>query len=274
MPVNLRIKYKDIINRVQAEFSFTPELTLILGSGLGGFARTVNTIKTIKTRVIEGYPVSTVAGHEGEIHFAEYKGKKLLLFQGRVHFYEGFHIAQCILPVLLSHSLGCKNLLLTNAAGGVHPNLLPGALMLNTSFNPMNIKKEISGLIEILPQGERDIFSDFPSDGFQNLIRESAIDEQIQLFEGQYWHTKGPGYETPAEIKMIRAFGGDAVGMSTAHEAVYANSLGIRTSAISCITNLATGISQKKLSHKEVTDTADQASPAFERLIKRIIEMI
>ncbi len=120
---------------------------MVLGSGLGDFANSVNTNKTISTSSIPGYPASTVAGHEGKIHFAEFLGKKLLLFQGRIHFYEGYKFSECILPVFISHTLGCKKIILTNAAGGINKNFKPGDLMLALSFNGINIKKELTKLI-------------------------------------------------------------------------------------------------------------------------------
>jgi len=145
--VDLNFKYKSLIDFIKAEAPFTPDLSIILGSGLGDFAEQLKKVKSISTSDIPGYPVSTVVGHKGNIHFAEYENKKLILFQGRVHFYEGYNINECIIPAFISYKLGVKNLLLTNAAGGINKNFVPGDLMINTSFNGILIKKELTDLI-------------------------------------------------------------------------------------------------------------------------------
>ncbi len=272
--LNLNLKYKDLTENLKREFQFKPDIAIILGSGLGDFSNNVNIIKTVSSSSMPGYPPSTIPGHEGKIHQAEYKGKKLLLFQGRIHFYEGYHISECILPVFISHKLGVSKILLTNAAGGINRDFLPGDLMLTTSFNGIFIKKELTELIGVAAyEGKKNIYN-FPSASLNDTIRQGASNEKITLREGVYWYTKGPSYETPAEIKMISYFGGDAVGMSTVHEAVYSGYLGIQTASISCITNLAAGISQKKLDHSEVTETANKVKDKFEKLVKRIIELL
>ncbi len=272
--IDLNFKYKDLLLLISKDKPFEPELSLILGSGLGDFAKSVTLRKTISTSELPGYPPSTIPGHEGKIHFAEFAGKKLLLFQGRIHFYEGYPISECILPVFISYKLDCKKMLLTNAAGGINSNFSPGDLMLAVSFNGINIKKELTELIGISSLKGILNFFNFPSNSFNNLIRYAALEEKIILKEGVYWYTKGPSYETPAEIKMIKTFGGDAVGMSTVHEAVFSAYLGMETSSITCITNYAAGITNKKLNHTEVTETANMAKEKFERLVKRIITNI
>jgi len=272
--IDLNFKYKDLLNSISKDKPFVPELALILGSGLGDFAESVTLHKTISTLELIGYPPSTIPGHEGKIHFAEYACKKLLLFQGRIHFYEGYLISECILPVFISHKLGCKKMFLTNAAGGINSNFNPGDLMLAVSFNGINIKKELTELIGISSLKGNLNFFDFPSKSFNDLIRSAALEEKIDLKEGVYWYTKGPSYETAAEIQMIRKFGGDAVGMSTVHEAVFSAYLGMETSSVTCITNFAAGITDKKLNHTEVTETANRVREKFERLVKRMISSI
>jgi purine-nucleoside phosphorylase len=167
-----------------------------------------------------------------------------------------------------------SRILLTNAAGGVNPDLTPGDLMLNTSFNSVFIKKELTELLGHASIEKRNEYLDFPSDSLNRIIRKAAVQENISLKEGVYWYGKGPSYETPAEIRMVSKLGGDAVGMSTAHEAVYASSLEMKVASISCITNYAAGISSEKLSHDEVTATANKVKSNFERLLKRIITYI
>ncbi len=271
--MNLNFKYKELSGSLKDIFQFKPDVAIILGSGLGDFINNVDLVKTVSTSSLPGYPPSTILGHEGKIHQAEYRGKNLLLFQGRIHFYEGYHISECILPVYIAHKLAARKVLLTNAAGGVNRNFTPGDLMLATSFNGMFIKKELSHLLGVSSFEGKSNFYDFPSASFNSIIRNAAAEENIGLKEGVYWYTKGPTYETPAEINMISGFGGDAVGMSTVHEAIYSGYLGIETASISCITNFAAGITDKKLNHLEVTETANLVKDKFEKLVKKVIEL-
>lgn len=272
--IDLNGKYELLIKTIRSKIPFYPELSIILGSGLGDFAEKLEVIKSIPTNELTGYPQSTVEGHKGFIHFAKYAEKKLLLFQGRIHFYEGYSLSEVFLPVHIAAKLNSQYLLLTNAAGCISKNLIPSDLMLDISFNSFAIKKEITEVIGIASVDEKHKFLDFPSKEFNTIIREAAALKQINLKEGVYWYTKGPSYETAAEIKMISKFGGDAVGMSTAHEAIYGAKLGMKVSAISCITNYATGLTAQKLSHIEVIETANKVKKKFENLVKKIIELL
>jgi purine-nucleoside phosphorylase len=274
MAINLNYKYNELIEIIEKQSPFHPDITLILGSGLGDFASSVSIKKTFLTEELPGYPPSTIAGHEGKMHFAEYAGKKLLIFQGRIHFYEGYKIWECILPVFISYKLHTKYLLLTNAAGGVNKNFSPGNFMMAASFNGLFIKNELTELIGIASLEGKNNFLNLPSLKLNSLLKKAAEEERIDLKEGVYWYIKGPSYETPAEINMIKKFNGDATGMSTVHEAVYAAYLGIQTTALSCITNLAAGISPVKLSHEEVTTTARLAEKKLENLLKRAIALL
>ena len=269
MKIDLNFKYKKLVEHLKLDFETVPDIAIILGSGLGDFVKSVGVHKSISTSSLPGFPASTIKGHEGRIHLGEFAGKKLLLFQGRIHFYEGYHLSECILPVFAAYKLGCKKIFLTNAAGGINSGLKPGDLMLNDSFAGTNIKKELSGLLGLATLEERQNFFDFPSLKLNKIIKQAALEEKISLKEGVYWYTKGPSYETPAEIKMMRNFGADAV-----HEAVFASALGMETAAVSCITNMAAGISSKKLDHSDVTDTANQVKDKFERLVKRTVSLI
>jgi purine-nucleoside phosphorylase len=272
--IDLNFKYEKLLKYLLQEAPFTPETAIILGSGLGRFAESVESIKTIFSYDIPSYPSSTVEGHPGKIHFAKHKSKNILLFEGRLHLYEGYKLDECILPVLISKKLGCKNLILTNAAGGINSSLVPGDLMLAISFNALNIKKELTGLIGITSIKTKDFFLNCPSKKINEIIKSASVQSNIELKEGVYWYTKGPSYETPAEIKMIKKFGGDAVGMSTVHEAIFAAVSGIEVSIISCITNFASGISNMKLNHREVTETANSVKEKFERLVKKSITLL
>lgn len=274
MKIDLGFKYRELLDLLNEEKPFEPEFAIVLGSGLGDFASSVNIRKSIQTTSLPGYPPSTVEGHSGQIIFAEAENKKLLLFKGRIHFYEGYKIYEVLLPPFIAFKLNCKGILLTNAAGGINRNFKPGDLMLANSFNGMNIKKELARLINLPSHKTKNTFLDFPSARLNNIARSSAREEKISLREGTYWFSKGPSYETPAEIESMYRFNADAVGMSTVHEAIFASYLGMEILAISCITNLAAGISPTKLSHDEVTETADRVKKKFERLIRKIISRV
>lgn len=271
--LDLNLKYHKLINILMEDIPFKPEIGLILGSGLGEFAKETKIIKTIPTNELVDYPQSTVEGHKGFIHFAELHNKKLLIYQGRIHPYEGYNISECVLPIFIAHKLGVSKLILTNAAGGLN-HLQPADLMLITSMFSFNIKKELGELIGLASNGTKNNFIDFPSNRINNVIRNASLKEEVLLKEGVYWYSKGPTYETKAEIRMVQKFGGDAVGMSTVHEAIYATVLGMEVGAISCITNYAAGISPNKLNHQEVMDTAELVKEKFEKLVKKIIELL
>ena len=269
---NLKEKYQNLISAAQSAAPFQCETAFVLGSGLGDFADSVTKIKSIPTHTLPDYPVSTVEGHKGFIHFCEYQGKRFILFQGRIHLYEGYELSQSLIPVLLAKELGVKNILLSNAAGGVQDNLHPGDLMLISAFNTINIKKEMAPVFgQISDKEKENIRFNFPSKFLHDKLIEAGLEEKVYLKEGVYWFNKGPSYETPAEIQMVKKFGIAAVGMSTAHEALYAAKLGMQVGAFSLITNYAAGISPVKLSHREVMETAEAVKPKLERLIKRFI---
>lgn len=272
--IDLNYKYKNLIEQLRSKITVSPDLAIVLGSGLGEFANGVDLKISIPTSELPDYPKSTVSGHEGYIHLAELYNKKILLFQGRIHFYEGYKLSECILPAFISHMLNSPNLLLTNAAGGINKTFKPGDLMLAESFNSFKIWKELTEIFEA-PTLEQKIFSlNIPSTSFNKQIKTAAEKEDIELKEGDYWINKGPMYETPAEIRMYEQLGNDAVGMSTVHEAIFAGVHGINVASISCITNMAAGILNQKLSHSEVIETADLVKEKFERLVKRIIKEI
>jgi len=274
LKIDLNAKYRKTLEALIKQIPFEPDICIILGSGLGDFAEKVQTEKSIKTSELPDYPRSTIPGHPGYLHFSKYKNKKLLIVQGRIHIYEGYSLSQCVLPVHIASKLNCKYILLTNAAGAVTRNFKPGDFMLVSSFNGIYIKKEITEVLGLTSLDQKIEFLDFPSEYLNQTILQAALEEKIELKEGVYWYGKGPNYETPAEVSMVRKSGGDAVGMSTVHEAVYASFSGLKVGSISCITNYAAGLSPQKLSHKEVIATADKAKSKFERLIKKTIELI
>jgi purine-nucleoside phosphorylase len=269
--IDLSFKYQEAIAYLKKESPFTPDIAVVLGSGLGNFADSTKKIKSISTSNIPAYPSASVEGHKGLIHFSKIETKKILIFQGRNHFYEGYGLSDCVLPVLLTKKIGCDKIIFTNAAGGVNKNFIPGDLMLVESFNSINIKKELTELIGISSLEAKNNFLNCPSSRINNFFKETADENGIQLKSGNYWYTKGPSYETPAEIEMIRRFGGDAAGMSTVHEAIFASSLNMEIAIVSCITNMASGISEQKLSHAEVTETARNSAEKFALLLKTAI---
>jgi len=270
--IDLNFIYKELLEYLKKEIEIKPDLALILGSGLGDFADSLEKIKEFNTADLPGYPLSTVEGHKGKIVLSRYSGKTLLMFQGRIHLYEGYPIEQCILPVFIAKKTGCEKILITNAAGGINQFFIPGDLMLIQSFTAFNVKKELTRLIGLADNADKDFMLNTPSKEMNEIIKKAAIDEKIPLKEGIYWFGKGPSYETPAEIQMLQRFCIDAVGMSTVHELVFATKLKMETAAISCITNLAAGLSPTKLSHTEVQETADMVKEKFENLLKAIIK--
>lgn len=272
--IDLDFKYEEAIEFVQKKFSTKPDIAIILGSGLGDFANSFDDSIKIATSVIPNYPHSTVIGHKGEVALVNYAGKNVILFSGRVHFYEGYKLSDCLLPIHLIKKLACNKLILTNAAGGINKNFTPGDLMLSSSFNGFGIKKEFAEFFGVGSDSEINNFRNLPDKSLNEKIKSAAEEENIKIKEGVYWFTKGPSYETPSEVIMIKKFGGDAVGMSTVHEAFYSALLGMQTSSISCITNFASGISEQKLSHSEVTETAMRIKSKFEILLKAIIKRL
>ncbi|HEY6436441.1 MAG TPA: purine-nucleoside phosphorylase [Ignavibacteriaceae bacterium] len=272
--IDLSFKYKDAIDFLEKESPFTPDVAIVLGSGLGNFANSTKIFKTIPTSKIPNYPSASVVGHKGLIHFSKIGNKKLIIFQGRLHFYEGNHLSDCVLPILLAKKVGCSKIVLTNAAGGINKKFKPGDFMLAESFEATNIKKEITELIGISSIEAKNNFLNCPSLKMIETFKKVAEENHILLHTGTYWYTKGPNYETPAEIEMIRRFGGDAAGMSTVHEAVFASSIGMEVAIISCITNMASGILPQKLSHEEVTETAKKSAEKFAFLLKSVISRL
>lgn len=246
---------------------FQPEIAVTLGSGLGGLKEKVKVEKEVSYSDIEGFPVSTVAGHDGKFIFGELAGRKAVVMSGRVHYYEGYEMTDVVMPVRLMGLLGAKKVLLTNAAGGINLGFKPGDLMMITDHISTFVRSPLIG------QNIDELGTRFPdmthvySEDLKEKIRESAKRTGVDIKEGVYVQLTGPNYETPAEIRMLRSLGGDAAGMSTVVEAIAANHMGLEVAGISCITNMAAGILDTPLSHKEVQETADMVKDKFERLV-------
>lgn len=256
---------------VKQKIEFKPEIALILGSGLGDYAEQIRVEATLDYHEVEGFPVSTVLGHKGRFVFGYVKDVPVVIMQGRVHYYEGYPMEDVVLPTRLMGLLGAKVLFLTNAAGGIQDGMQAGDFMLInghiSSFVPSPL---IGPNIEELGVRFPDM-SEVYSKRLQKTIKETAKYLNLPLKEGVYVQTTGPNYETPQEIQMYRMLGADAVGMSTAVEAIVARHMGMEICGVSCISNLAAGISKNPLTHAEIQETADRVAPDFKKLITESI---
>ncbi len=265
-------KLQTCLASIREKTDFKPEVALILGSGLGDYADGIQIETTVDYTEIEGFPVSTVTGHKGRFVFGNVGDVPVVIMQGRVHYYEGYPMSDVVLPTRLMGLLGAKKLLLTNAAGGINENFRPGDFMMLIDHIATGVPSPLIGpnLDDLGPRFPD--MSEVYSHRIQDVIRNAASECEIDLKEGVYVQLTGPNYETPAEVRMCKIWGGDAVGMSTACEAMAARHMGMEIGGISCITNLAAGISKEKLDHKEVQETADRVSKDFKRLVTKIIE--
>lgn len=252
---------------VREKVDFKPRVALVLGSGLGNYGEQIKISQVLDYHEIEGFPVSTVPGHKGRFLFGYVDDVPVVAMQGRVHYYEGYLMTDVVLPIRLMKLLGAGILFLTNAAGGVNPEFSAGDFMLIkdqiASFVPSPL---IGANLEELGPRFCDMSEVYDKD-LQEIIRKTAKDLGIPLQEGVYIQLTGPNFETPAEVKMCRTLGADAVGMSTACEGIAANHMGMKICGISCISNLACGLTDQPLSHQEVQETADRVAPLFEKLV-------
>lgn len=261
---------------IREKTDFVPEIALVLGSGLGDYAEgaNVNVEMTIPYSEINGFPTSTVSGHKGQFVLGTVNGVKTAIMQGRVHFYEGYSISDVVLPIRLMGLMGAKVLFLTNASGGINQSFECGDFMLITDHISSLVKSPLVGEnIDELGVRFPDMSEIYDRD-LRDIIKKSADELDIKLKEGVYIQTTGPQYESPAEIRAFKTLGADAVGMSTACEAIAANHMGLKICGISCISNLAAGISKTPLTHKEVQETADRVAPDFKKLLTESIENI
>lgn len=256
----------------QAKIDFVPKVALVLGSGLGDYAESIRVEAVLDYHDIEGFPVSTVPGHAGKFIFGYVGDVPVVCMQGRVHYYEGYAMSDVVLPARLMKMMGAKILFLTNAAGGVKQGMNAGDLMMLTGQIGCLVPSPLIGPnVDELGVRFPDMSQIYDLD-LQRIVRRSALDLGIDIKEGTYMQFTGPQYETPQEISMARVLGADAVGMSTACEAIAARHMGMRVLGISCITNLASGISPNPLSHKEVQEIADAVAPKFKALVTEIIK--
>ena len=252
---------------VRRKINFTPKIGLVLGSGLGDFANEMKIEATLNYHDIEGFPVSTVAGHAGRFIFGYVGEVPVVCMQGRVHYYEGYPMEDVVLPIRLMKLLGAEILFLTNAAGGILQGMKAGDFMLITgqiaSFVPSPL---VGANIEELGTRFPDMSHIYDED-LQTIVKKTALENNIPLKQGVYIQMTGPQYESPEEVAMCRTLGAGAVGMSTACEAVAANHMGMKIVGISCIANMAAGITPTPLAHTEIQETADRVAPDFRKLV-------
>jgi len=259
---------------IRARISVEPRIALVLGSGLGSFADDFEEAVTIPYEEIPGFVRSTAQGHAGQLVVGKIENVPVLAMQGRVHYYEGYSLEEVTFPVRTFGLLGVKTLVLTNAAGGINVQLTQGALMvISDHVNLMGVNP-LRG-----PNDERfgPRFPDMSavySPELQELVVDEARAIGVEVRRGIYGGLSGPSYETPAEIHLLRALGADAVGMSTVPEAIVARHMGLEVLGISCITNMAAGISDEPINHEEVMATGDRVRETFADLLRRVIGAI
>lgn len=256
---------------IRSVTDFVPYAAIVLGSGLGALADEIEMVAQVSYSDIDNFPVSTVEGHRGRFVFGYIDKTPIVIMQGRVHIYEGYTSRQVVMPTRLTAMLGARVLLLTNAAGGVNFDFRQGDLMV--------IKDHISCFVPSPLIGENidELGTRFPDmsgvydSELTELMLKCGEDLGIKLKSGVYCQLTGPQYETPSEVKLVRTLGGDAVGMSTACEAMAAVHCGMRVCGVSCITNMASGVTDKPLSHSEVQETADKTAQDFKALVKKFV---
>lgn len=260
--------YESIKDRIP----FTPKVALVLGSGLGNYADTMDVKAEIDYHDIKDFPISTVPGHAGKFIFGYVDSVPVVCMKGRVHFYEGYPISDVVLPTRLMKMMGAEILFLTNASGGLNPQYSAGDFMMLTDHISVFAPNPLIG------QNIDELGTRFPDMSqvydltLQDKIRNAAKANNIKLQEGIYCQLTGPSFESPAEIKMLAKLGVDTVGMSTVVEAIAANHMGMKICGISCVCNLAAGISPTPLTHEEVQEAGKAAAPLFTKLITESIK--
>jgi purine-nucleoside phosphorylase len=256
---------------IKGKIDFEPEVALILGSGLGVLADEIEDKVTIKYEEIPNFPTSTVEGHAGQLVIGDLEGTKVVTMQGRFHYYEGYDMSFITFPVRVMKLLGTDRLIVTNSAGGANRNFNVGDLMLiSDHLNLMGTNPLIGSNQDELGPRFPDMSEAYSKDLIELAERE-ASQQGLGLRKGVYAGMSGPSYETPAEVRMIKQLGGDAVGMSTVPEVIVANHAGMEVLGISCITNMAAGILAQPLAHEEVIETTKRVKPKFINLVKGIV---
>lgn len=259
---------------IRSRISVEPRIAVVLGSGLGGFADDFDEAVSIPYEDIPGFVRSTAEGHAGRLVIGKVDSVPVVAMQGRVHYYEGYSLDEVTFPVRTFGLLGVKTLVLTNAAGGINVQLTQGALMvISDHLNLMGVNPLRGANDERFGPRFPDMTAVY-SPGLQELVIEEAKAIGIELRRGIYGALSGPSYETPAEIHLLRNLGADAVGMSTVPEAIVARHMGLEVLGISCITNMAAGLSDEPINHEEVMATGNRVRETFTQLLQRVIGAI
>lgn len=264
-------KIKEAVDYIASRTSYLPKIGLILGSGLGSLAEKIEDPIVIKYADIPSFPKSTVEGHAGQLVIGKLGGKIVVAMQGRFHFYEGYPLKDVTFPIRVMIGLGIESLIVTNAAGGANTDFVPGDLMIISDHINFTGQNPLIGenLNELGPRFV-DMSRAYDAD-YIRVARKSGETLGLNLKEGVYMWLTGPTYETPAEVRLARDLGADAVGMSTVPEVIVANHQGIKVLGISCITNMASGILDQPLNHEEVIETSLRVKDEFEKLILEIL---
>jgi purine-nucleoside phosphorylase len=255
---------------VRGRTALRPAIGIVLGSGLGAFADALEDACAVPFAQIPHFPASTVVGHSGALVLGRSRGVPVAVMKGRVHFYEGYRLDEVVFPVRVLGRLGVKTLVLTNAAGAINPAFAPGDLMviedhLNLLGNPLLGPNE-DALGPRFPD-----MSEVYDRGLRDAAEEACRAASVRAHRGVYVSLTGPSYETPAEIRMFRTMGADAVGMSTVPEAIAARHMGMRVAGLSCLTNMAAGVTDQKLDHREVLETGERVKAALLEVLARIV---
>jgi len=259
---------------IRSKTSLRPDIAIVLGSGLGGFADELTDSIKVPYADIPGFPRSTAEGHAGKLVIGNSGDIAIAAMQGRVHFYEGHSLADVTFPMRVFGRLGIRAAILTNAAGGIAPDMVPGCLMV------LNDHLNLQGSNPLIGANDPQFGVRFPdmADVYRTKYREAALSIgrklSIPMFEGVYAALTGPSYETAAEIRMLRTLGADAVGMSTVPEVIVARHMGIRCLAISCITNVHGGVKSEILTHEEVLEIGNRVRSQFIALVKELLPVI
>ena len=272
--MNLNQRINDAAQYIKARITAAPSIGLILGSGLGDFADSLENRFVIPFAEIPNFPVPTAPGHVGAMVFGKKQGKEVVVLQGRIHFYEGLSQQQITLPIRVLAAMGIKLLVLTNAAGGVNLSFGPGTLMMiSDHINYSGANPLVGPNLDDFGPRFPDV-SDLYTKALRDAVKDAAKQAGIEVREGVYMMFSGPNYETPAEVRMAKIVGADAVGMSTVPEALVAGHCGMEVIGISCITNIAAGLSDQKLDHSEVLEIASRVHDTFQSLLDVILRTV
>ena len=267
-------RVRNSLTSIREKTSFVPKVALTLGSGLGNFAGNIRVETEIPYKEIPGFPVSTAPGHDGRFILGFVEDVPVICMKGRIHYYEGYTMEEVVMPLRVMAGMGADTLVLTNAAGGINEHFSIGSLVMITDQIASFVPNPLIGKNDPEEGPRFHDMSEVYDKELRRLLKEAAGEESLSLEEGVYCQLTGPSFETPAEIRMLKTIGADMVGMSTAVEANVARHIGLRVAGVSLISNMASGISEVKLSEEDVILAGKEAEPKFERLIKTFIRKI